>query len=85
MGTRVAIYPGSFDPVTNGHLDVARRAVNLFGKVVVAVAHTPRKNGLFAPEERVDLIRQSLPFSGIPAPHFSVVVDLFSEIGRAHV
>src|SRR5574343_1817172 len=77
---RVAIYPGSFDPITNGHLDVARRAVALFGKVIVAVAHTPRKNGLFTPEERVKLIGQSLPFSGIPAPHFSVVVDSFSGL-----
>ena len=77
---RTAIYPGSFDPITNGHLDVARRAVDLFGKVIIAVANTPRKTHLFAPDERIDLIRRSLPFSGISAPHFSVRVDSFSGL-----
>jgi pantetheine-phosphate adenylyltransferase len=54
-----AIYPGSFDPVTNGHLDVAGRAVKLFDRLIIAVAHNSEKRGLFSPEERVDLIRRS--------------------------
>lgn len=85
---RTAIYPGSFDPITNGHLDVVRRAVNLFGKVIVAVAYTPRKNGLFTPEERVDLIRKCLPESNIITPHFTVTVDSFhgllTDYARQH-
>ena len=49
-----AIYAGSFDPVTNGHLDVLARAAHVFDEIIVAVAHNPEKRGLFTPEERVD-------------------------------
>ena len=48
-----AIYPGTFDPVTYGHVDVIRRAVKIFGDVVVAVAHNPQKRPFFSVEERV--------------------------------
>ena len=56
---RTAIYPGSFDPLTNGHLDVIQRAVKLFDRVIVAVAKNETKNPLFSLEERVDLVRQA--------------------------
>lgn len=55
-----AIYPGSFDPVTNGHLDVIERASRLFDEVIVAVAHNEAKQGLFDVEERVGMLRKSL-------------------------
>lgn len=59
--TRLALYPGSFDPFTNGHLDVARRAAGLFDGLIVAVAANPEKRApLFAPEERVEMIRAVL-------------------------
>ncbi len=54
---RTAIYPGSFDPIHNGHLDVIGRASKLCGRVVVAVAENHAKTGLFSMEERVALIR----------------------------
>jgi pantetheine-phosphate adenylyltransferase len=57
---RRAIYPGSFDPITNGHLDVVERAGKLFDEVVVAVAHNIEKEPLFTLEERLDLLRQTL-------------------------
>ena len=57
---RTAIYPGSFDPLTNGHLDVIERAVKLFDRVVVAVAKNESKHPLFSLEERVDLVSQSI-------------------------
>ncbi len=53
---RLAIYPGSFDPVTNGHLDVIKRAAKLFDQVIVAVAHNEQKQGLFSTAERVALL-----------------------------
>src|SRR5213594_3853701 len=56
---RRAIYPGSFDPVTNGHLDVIERARKLFDEVVVAVAHNDEKRPLFSLKERLDLLRQT--------------------------
>ena len=57
---RRAIYPGSFDPVTNGHIDVIERARKLFDQVVVAVAHNDEKQPLFTLEERLDLLRQTV-------------------------
>jgi pantetheine-phosphate adenylyltransferase len=57
---RTAIYPGSFDPLTNGHLDVIERAVKLFDRVVVAVAKNEDKQPMFSLEERVDLVREAI-------------------------
>ena len=57
---RRAIYPGSFDPVTNGHLDVVERARKLFDEVIVAVAHNDQKQPLFTLAERLDLLRTTL-------------------------
>ena len=56
----LAVCPGSFDPVTNGHVDVVRRAAGLFDEVVVAVLGNPAKSGLFPLDERVELIRAAL-------------------------
>ena len=56
--TRKAIYPGSFDPITNGHLDILDRALSLFSEVTIVVAGTDKKNPLFTAEERVALIRE---------------------------
>jgi pantetheine-phosphate adenylyltransferase len=58
--TRRAIYPGSFDPVTNGHLDVIDRARKLFDEVIVAVAHNDQKHPLFTLEERLKLLRSTV-------------------------
>jgi pantetheine-phosphate adenylyltransferase len=53
-----AIYPGSFDPITNGHLDILDRSLAVFDEVIVVVAGAGQKNPLFTPEERVELIRE---------------------------
>lgn len=57
---RRAIYPGSFDPVTNGHLDVVERARKLFDEVIVAVAHNDEKQALFSLKERLDLLQRTV-------------------------
>jgi len=57
---RLCLYPGSFDPITNGHLDVLERAAKLFDRVTVAVAISTTKNSLFSTEHRVELIRANL-------------------------
>ena len=54
------IYPGTFDPITNGHLDIAERAAVLFDHVILAIANHPKKNSLFTVEERIDLIQASI-------------------------
>jgi len=56
---RIAIYPGSFDPVTNGHLDILERGLTLFDKIIVAILVNPGKSSLFSVEERVDMLEAS--------------------------
>lgn len=59
-GRRIAIYAGTFDPIQNGHVDIAERASRLFDELIVAVYDRPAKSLLFSPEERIDLVRKSL-------------------------
>jgi pantetheine-phosphate adenylyltransferase len=56
----IAVYPGSFDPITNGHLDIATRASKLFDQVIIGVYDTPSKNLMFNTQEREELVRQSI-------------------------
>ncbi|HNR12978.1 MAG TPA: pantetheine-phosphate adenylyltransferase [Thermodesulfobacteriota bacterium] len=57
---RVAVYPGSFDPLTNGHLDLIRRGLNVVDRLIVAVAHNVAKQHIFSVEERVDMIKMAV-------------------------
>ena len=65
----VAIYPGTFDPVTNGHLDIATRAAKIFEKLIIGVYGTPKKQLLFTIDERVKLVRQAV----VELPNVEVV------------
>lgn len=77
----IAVYPGSFDPVTNGHLDIAIRAAALFDKLIIAVYDAPPKRLLFTTEERVQLWREALP--KLPnvtvEPYVGLTVDVARE------
>ncbi len=53
-----AVFPGSFDPITNGHLDVIDRSIKLFDELIIAVGRSPIKNQLFTPEERMEMIKE---------------------------
>ena len=70
---RIALYPGSFDPVTNGHLDVLRRAVAVFDQVVVAVLENPRKKALFPVETRVVVLEKAIRDEDIDPSQATVV------------
>lgn len=60
MKMQTVIYPGTFDPITNGHVDLTERAARLFGRVVLGIAHSEKKTPLFTLEERVELCQASL-------------------------
>lgn len=57
---KVAVYPGTFDPITNGHLDIIKRAHDIFDEIIVAVAFSPEKNPMFSIETRVKMIEESI-------------------------
>jgi pantetheine-phosphate adenylyltransferase len=76
----VAIYPGSFDPVTNGHIDIATRAAQLFEKLIIGVYDTPNKHLLFTTKERVELLRQAI--SHLPNVEIESYNGLTTEFAR---
>ena len=71
---KIAVYPGSFDPVTNGHLDIIQRAIKIFDLVYIAVIENPEKTPLFKTEERMEMLSKSLP----PSP--KIKIDSFSGL-----
>jgi len=82
---RRAVYPGSFDPVTNGHLDVIERAVRLFDEVLVAVARNEAKVGLFPFEERVQLLEAvTSQFPNVKVTRFSGLLVEFARENQIH-
>jgi pantetheine-phosphate adenylyltransferase len=71
---RQAIYPGSFDPLTNGHLAIVERGLRLFDKLVVAIANNPRKKSMFSVDERKEILRETV------GRHPEVEVDAFDGL-----
>ncbi|RLB41444.1 MAG: pantetheine-phosphate adenylyltransferase, partial [Deltaproteobacteria bacterium] len=70
----LAIYPGTFDPITNGHLSIIKRGLKIFERLIIAILHNPQKTPLFTLEERIEMIRDSI--QGIP----NVEVDYFDGL-----
>lgn len=65
MGERIGIYPGTFDPITLGHLDIIRRGAKLVDKLIIGVTTNPSKNPMFTPVERMDMVERELAMQGI--------------------
>jgi pantetheine-phosphate adenylyltransferase len=85
---RTAVYPGSFDPITNGHADLVRRSLQVFDRVVVAVAFNPNKDqAWFTPEERVAMIRETFAEEGdrVEADKFSSLLVDYAAAKGANV
>ena len=84
---RIAVFPGTFDPVTHGHLDVIRRGRKLFDELIVAVGHNPEKTSLFTQEERAQMLRQFL--GDLPnvrvATFRGLTVDFARKVGAAAI
>jgi pantetheine-phosphate adenylyltransferase len=82
---KIAVYPGSFDPFTVGHLDIAERASALFDELIVAVVHNPNKTPMFSLVERVELVERSLTEAGLSnirvvALESGLLVDLCTDV-----
>lgn len=83
---KVAIYPGSFDPITNGHLDVLNRACKIFDKVIVLVAVNPKKKSRFSAEERVAMIKEAVDNPNVEVDSFSgLTVECAKSHGATHL
>jgi pantetheine-phosphate adenylyltransferase len=81
-----AIFPGSFDPITNGHLDVIQRGIKLFDELIVAVGRSPLKNQLFSPEERVEMISELIKdIPGVSVEGFDGLTVEFARQKKADV
>ena len=81
---RTAIYPGSFDPVTNGHLDIVERGLKLFDKIIVAIMHNPGKASLFTISERIEMLQNSLKkFSNVEIDTFNGLTVEYAKRRKA--
>ena len=76
---KVAIYPGTFDPITYGHIDVIKKALKLFDKIVVGVSNVSNKNYLFSSEERIDIVNKAL-FKDLKLSKKKIVVVSFNSL-----
>lgn len=83
---KIAVYPGTFDPVTNGHIDLIRRALAIFPQVIVGVAENPGKGTLFSVEERVEMLRQATRrWRGVRVKPFDGLAVSFARLQGARV
>jgi pantetheine-phosphate adenylyltransferase len=83
---KTALYPGTFDPITNGHVDIVVRAAHLFDKVIVAVAANPGKSPLFSLEERVKLAQQVLQnYANVSVQGFDNLLIEFAKQSKAQI
>jgi len=87
MKKKTAVCPGSFDPITNGHLDIVRRGLGVFDKVIIAVGHNPLKKDLFTTEEKICMIEKSVESNPrIEVDMFEgLLVDYIQKIGACAI
>lgn len=82
-----AIYPGSFDPITNGHLDILIRASKVFDEIIVLVANNPNKKFIFSPKERVEMIEEATKdIKGVTVEYYDgLTVEYAKKVGATHL
>ena len=83
---KIAVYPGSFDPITNGHLEILKRALNIFDKVIVLVAVNPDKKSRFSAEERVNMIKEAIDDERVVVDSYQgLTVEYAKKHGATHL
>ncbi|MBI3597214.1 MAG: pantetheine-phosphate adenylyltransferase [Nitrospirae bacterium] len=82
---KIGVYPGTFDPITNGHIDIIRRSLRIFDKVIVAVAPSPKKKPIFDIHERVEMIREAIrDISNVEIEIFEGLLAEYMKRKNAH-
>jgi len=81
--SKIAVYPGSFDPITNGHVDIIKRGIRIFDEIIILVAYNPNKASLFTVEERMKMINDSIgDIAGVWVDsHSGLLVDYLKKTG----
>ena len=84
MSEKIGLYPGSFDPITNGHVDITERAASLFDHVIIAVANNPKKKSLFTVKERIDQVKDSVKYlNNVSVSSTDVLIVNFAKQNEA--
>ena len=83
---KIAVYPGSFDPITNGHVDIIKRGLGVFDELIVLIAYNPNKKMLFPVEERVEMIQEVIrDFKNIRVDSFDGLLVDYAKVAGANV
>ena len=83
---KIAVYPGSFDPITNGHVDIIKRGLRVFDELIVLIAYNPNKKTLFSVEERVEMIQEVIrDFKNIRVDSFDGLLVDYAKVAGANV
>ena len=83
---KIAVYPGSFDPITNGHVDIIKRGLRVFDELIVLIAYNPNKKTIFSLEERVEMIREVIrDFTNVRVDSFDGLLVEYVKVAGANV
>jgi pantetheine-phosphate adenylyltransferase len=83
---KIAVYPGSFDPITNGHVDIIKRGLGVFDELIVLIAHNPNKKTLFSVEERVEMIQEVIrDYKNVRVDSFDGLLVEYVKVAGANV
>jgi pantetheine-phosphate adenylyltransferase len=83
---KIAVYPGSFDPITNGHVDIIKRGLGVFDELIVLIAYNPNKKTLFSVEERVEMIQEVIrDFKSVRVDSFDGLLVDYAKVAGANV
>ncbi|OIP89049.1 MAG: pantetheine-phosphate adenylyltransferase [Syntrophobacterales bacterium CG_4_8_14_3_um_filter_58_8] len=83
---KIAVYPGSFDPITNGHVDIIKRGLGVFDELIVLIAHNPNKKSLFSVEERMEMIREVIrDYENVRVDSFDGLLVEYVKVAGANV
>ena len=81
---KIGVYPGSFDPITNGHIDILKRSLEVFDKVIIVISKNPSKKGFFSPEVRKEMIEEAIKEEGLQNVEVDINEGLTVKYAKDH-